>query len=66
LEKIILHIFISPAAGFGMILLWAAMFGNTIGEEKTMFEEWLVCMPLYLILVLCVKWRKKRFTKEEI
>jgi len=53
-------------ASFFMILLWAALFGNTIGEEKSMFEEWLVCIPLYLILVLLIKWRKKRFTKEEI
>jgi len=66
LEKIILHIVLAPMASFFMILLWAALFGNTIGEEKSMFEEWLVCIPLYLILVLLIKWRKKRFTKEEI
>lgn len=57
------HILVAPFAAFGMILLWAAMFGNTFGEANTMIEEWLVCMPVYMFLAF-LKSRKKRFTNE--
>lgn len=59
----ILHLLIAPAAGFGMILIWAAMFGNTIGAEKSMFEEWLVCIPLYILAIFLLKLKKKYVQK---
>ena len=45
------HIFIAPMAAFFMIMFWAALFGNTIGEEKSMMEEWFVCMALYTVTI---------------
>ena len=59
----ILHLLIAPAAGFGMILIWAAIFGNTIGAEKSMFEEWLVRIPLYILAIFLLKLKKKYVQK---
>ena len=59
----ILHLLVSPAAAFGMILVWAAIFGNTIGTEKSMLEEWLVCIPLYILVIFLLKLKKKYVQK---
>ena len=59
----VLHILISPVAAFAMILMWAATFGNTIGIEKSMFEEWLVCIPLYILAIFLLKLKKKYVQK---
>ena len=57
--KDIKHLFIAPMIAFFMIMFWAALFGNSIGEEKSMFEEWFVCMGIYLCAVVSFRLLKK-------
>jgi len=47
---ILLNIFLSPMAAYFMALLWAAVFGDTFFYwiEKSMIEEWVICIQLYL------------------
>jgi hypothetical protein len=48
---IFLNIFLSPMAAYFMALLWAALFGDTFFYwiEKSMIEEWVICIQLYWI-----------------
>jgi hypothetical protein len=65
IKYIIKHISISPFAAFGMILLWAAIFGDTIVFHKsTMIEEWIVSIVLYLLAVILLKLKKKYVSRK--
>lgn len=56
-----MHIMISPFSAFFMAMLWAAMFGDTIvyWKEKSMIEEFVVCIQIYFGMVLIYKLKNK-------
>ena len=58
---LILHIIVSPMAGYFMTLIWAASFGNVCDTltENTMMEEWLICIQIYIGIVLIVMLKRK-------
>ena len=58
---LILHIIVSPVAGYFMTLIWAASFGNVCDTltENTMMEEWLICIQIYIGIVLIVTLKRK-------
>jgi hypothetical protein len=65
IKHIVKHISIAPFAAFGMILLWAAIFGDTIVFHKnTMIEEWIVSIVLYLLAVILLKLKKKYVSRK--
>lgn len=48
-------------AGYFMMLLWAATFGNVCDtlSENTMIEEWLICIQLYIVIALAAMLKRK-------
>jgi hypothetical protein len=63
---IFLHIFASPAAAFFMILIWAAIFGDTVFflVEDNMIEEWIICIQIYISIMLLVKFKRALYKCE--
>jgi len=55
-----LHIFASPMVAFFMILIWAALFGDTVFFliENNMIEEWIICIQIYISIMLLVKFKR--------
>lgn len=61
MKHIILHIILSPMAGYFMTLMWAASFGNVCDtfSENSMIEEWLISIQIYVILILIFRLKGK-------
>ena len=55
-------------AGYFMMLVWAAAFGNVCDtlSENTMMEEWLICVQLYIIIVLGLMLKRKIGSDKEL
>lgn len=61
--KLIYHIIASPFIGFGMTLIWAVLFGDSIViiKEKNMMEEWIACILCYILFsIIFSSIRKKQ------
>lgn len=55
---IFLHITIAPFISYFMMLLWAALIGDTFGTEDGMFTEWVICIQIYIAIVLLYNLKK--------
>lgn len=49
----------APFLSYFMMLLWAALIGDTFGiEENNMFTEWVICVQIYVAIVLLYNLKK--------
>lgn len=49
----------APFISYFMMLLWAALIGDTFGlEEDDMFVEWVICIQIYVAMVLLYNLKK--------
>jgi hypothetical protein len=49
----------TPFLSYFMMLLWAALIGDTFDvEEDSMLTEWVICMQIYVAMVLLYNLKK--------
>jgi len=59
MQFIFLHVTMTPFLSYFMMLLWAALIGDTFDiEEDSMFTEWVICMQIYVAMVLLYNLKK--------
>ena len=57
----------TPFAAYFMALLWAAFFGDTFNDitEKSMIEEWIICVQIYIFVIVLLKFKPAKVKKDE-